>query len=236
MFRAGRPALVIDAAVANHLEVLRFAELGRLRVVEGRDQALAVQRHLLRAVHERRLGNPCRVEHGRRHVDHMAELGADLSPPFEAVRPMHDRALACATPMRGDLLHPLVGRVQRVRPADGEVVEGIRRAELVDPFRHELGRLDRRRPVERDHPVECAVRSTLARGAVVARDVDDQRVVEDFHVFQRIDHTADLVVGVLHVAGVDLHLPRQHGLQLVWHVGPGPDFLRPRGELAHQQG
>ena len=61
---------MIDAAVAEHLEVLRLAELGHARVVEGRDQALAVQRHLLRAVHERRLGDPGRVEHRRRHVDH----------------------------------------------------------------------------------------------------------------------------------------------------------------------
>ena len=224
VFRAGSPALVIDAAVADHLEVLRLAELGRARVVEGRDQALALQRHLLHAVHERRLGDPGRVEHRRRHVDHMAELGADLAPGLEAVRPVHDRAVAGAAPMRGDLLHPLVGRVHRVRPADREVVEGLRRAELVDARRHELGRLDRGRPVERDHPVERAVRPTLARAAVVAGDVDDQRVVEDLHVLQRVDHTADLVVGVLHVAGVDLHLPRQHRLQLVRHVRPRPGF------------
>ena len=50
-------------------------------------------------------------------------------------------------------------------------------------------------------------------------------------IFDRVDHTADLVVGVLHVAGVDLHLPRQHRLQRVRHVVPGRDFLRSHGEL-----
>ena len=162
----------------------------------------------------------------------MAELGADLSPRAEALRPVHDRSVAGAAPMRGDLFHPLVGRVHRVRPAHREVVEGLRRAELVDPCRHELGRLDSRRPVERDHPVERAIWPAFARATVVAGDVNDERVIEDPEIFDRIDHTADLIVGVLHVAGVDLHLPRQHRLQRVRHVLPGLDLLRSDRELS----
>ena len=37
VFRAGHPALMIDATVAKHLEVLRLAELGYARVAEGRE-------------------------------------------------------------------------------------------------------------------------------------------------------------------------------------------------------
>ena len=55
------PTLVVDAAVAEHLEVLRLASLGRIRVVEAVGHAHAVQRHLLDAVHERRLRQPGRV-------------------------------------------------------------------------------------------------------------------------------------------------------------------------------
>ena len=40
----------------------------------------------------------------------------------------------------------------------------------------------------------------LGAGAVVAVDVDDQRVVELAHVLDRLDHAADLVVGIGNVA------------------------------------
>ena len=42
--------------------------------------------------------------------------------------------------------------------------------------------------------------------AVVAADVDDQRVVEFAHVFDCLDHPADLMVGIGHVGGKDLRL------------------------------
>ena len=161
----------------------------------------------------------------------MAELSADLALGFDTVGPVDNRAVAGTAPVRGDLLDPLVGSVHGMRPADGVVVEGIWRAELVDPRRHELGRLDIPRPVERDHPVERAGQPTPDAGAIVTGDVDDQRVVEDMQVFQGVDHPTHLVVGVLHVAGVDLHLPRQHGLQYLRHVVPGGDLLRPYSQL-----
>ena len=42
--------------------------------------------------------------------------------------------------------------------------------------------------------------------AVVAADVDDQRVVELAHVLDGLDHAADLVVGVGEIGGVDVRL------------------------------
>ena len=222
------PALVVDAAVHEHLEVLRLAVLRRVRVVEGRDHAAAVQRQLLDAVHAQRLGHAGGVEDGRGDVDHVAELGADLTAGAEALRPVHDRAVAGAAPMRRDLLRPLVGRVHRMRPAHGVVVVGLGSAELVDPRRHELRRLQAGGAVEHDQLVEAALRRALRGGPVVADDVVDQRVVEDLQVLERVDQPAHVVVRVLEEPGVDLHLAREHGLQVIRHVVPGRDL---RGTL-----
>ena len=52
----GGPALVEDAAVAHHLEVLRLVPFGRVGVVERVRHAHAFDRPLLHAVHEHRLG------------------------------------------------------------------------------------------------------------------------------------------------------------------------------------
>ena len=75
------------------------------------------------------------LEHRRCDVDHVRELVAELALGLDPARPVHDRAVAGAAPVRGDLLRPLVRRAQRVRPADGVVVVGVRPAELVDAAR-----------------------------------------------------------------------------------------------------
>ena len=138
------------------------------------------------------------------------ELVADLAGRVDAVRPAHDRAGAGAAVVGGDLLGPLVRRVHRVRPAHGVVVVGGRGAEVVDPGDHELGGLQLGGAVEVDQLVEAAVQVALGRGAVVADDHVDQRVVEDLELGQRVDQPPDVVVGVLEEPGVDLHLAGQH--------------------------
>ena len=72
----------------------------------------------------------------------------------------------------------------------------------------------------------------LGRGAVVADDVVDERVVEDAELLQCVEQPADVVVGVFHEARVDLHLPAQHRLERLRHLVPGRDLLVARGELA----
>ena len=57
-----------------------------------------------------------------------------------------------------------------------------------------------------------AVDVALGARAVVADDVVDERVVEDPEVLERVDQPADVVVGVLEEAGVDLHLAGEHRL------------------------
>ena len=73
-------------------------------------------------------------------------------------------------------------------------------------------------------------------GAVVADDVVDDRVVEDLEVLEGVDQTADVVVGVLEEAGVDLHLAREHRLELVGHVVPGRDHVVPGGSARRRRG
>ena len=84
------------------------------------------------------------------------------------------------------------------------------------------------RAVQDRELVEAPVRRAFGRRAVVADDVVDERVVEDLEVVEGVDQPADVVVGVLEEAGVDLHLAREHRLQVVRHVVPAGDLVRPR--------
>ena len=71
----------------------------------------------------------------------------------------------------------------------------------------------------------------LGRGAVVADDVVDQRVVEQLEVVEGLHEPADLGVGVGQEPGVDLHLAGQHRLEVVGHLVPVRDLRVERGEL-----
>ena len=154
-------------------------------------------------------GKAGRFEDRRRDVDHVGELRTQPALVLDPVRPVHDRAVAGAAPVRRHLLRPLERRVRRPRPADRVVVVGARRAELVHLAHQELGRLERGHAVEVGHLVERAVQRAFGRRAVVADDVVDDRVVEDAEVVDGIDQPSDVVVGVLEEPGVHLHLARR---------------------------
>ena len=139
---------------------------------------------LLDAVDEDRLGETGDLENGRRDVDHMMELGADLALAFDSLGPVHNGAVAGAAEVRGDLLGPLVGRVHGVRPAHRVVVVGLDPAELVESLRQKLGGLQLRKARERSHLVEAALERTFRRGAVVADDQIDQRVFQDAEILR----------------------------------------------------
>ena len=104
-------------------------------------------------------------------------------------------------------------------------------AELVDPGRHGLGRLELRRAVQHQELVEGAVDGSFGARAVVAEDVEDEGVIEDPEVLERVDEPADVMVGVLEEPGVDLHLSGEHRLQRVVHVGPSGDLVGTRRQL-----
>ena len=82
-------------------------------------------------------------------------------------------------------------------------------------------------------PIERA----FGAAAVVAADVDDQRVVELAHVLDRLDHAADLVVGIGEVGGVDLHLAREQLLLVGRQARPTSSaVVRPWRQLARSAG
>ena len=130
-------------------------------------------------------------------------------PPASLIRlgQRHHHALARAAEVRGDLLGPLERRIERPRPRHRHVRRGLRRAPDVVEL-HLLG--DRNiDALNRGHVEGRADRGTLGAGAVVAADVDDDRVVELAEVLDLLDHAADLVVGVRDVRGEHLGLPRE---------------------------
>ena len=61
--------------------------------------------------------------------------------------------------------------------------------------------------VERHHLVVRALGAALGARAVVADDVEEERVVEFADLLELRDEPADLVVGVLGEAGEGFHLP-----------------------------
>ena len=171
--------------------------LGSFRGFEGVREARALVRALLDAVDMSGLRNARHLEHGRREVDHMRELRAQATLLLDASRPVDDRPVASAAPVRRDLLRPLERRVHRPGPADRVVVVGVRGPPLVDPCAQELGRLDDvAHPVQADHLVEGALDRAFGGGAVVADDAEDQRVVEDPELLEGVDDATDVVVGV----------------------------------------
>ena len=86
--------------------------------------------------------------------------------------------------------------------------------------------------VEHRHLVRRADERALGRRAVVAGDVDDQRVVELAHVLDRLDHPPDLAVGVGEVGGVDVGLPDEELLLVRRELVPRlQQVRRPGGKL-----
>ena len=74
--------------------------------------------------------------------------------------------------------------------------------------------------------------SALGARAVVAVDVDDQRVVEPAKVFESLDHAADLVVAIRCIGGEHLDLPDEEFLRLRGQFVPWlEEVLRPRRQL-----
>ena len=100
---------------------------------------------------------------------------------------------------------------------------------VVDVVHHLVGFADD--AVERHHLVVGAFRPAFGAGAVVADDVEEERVVQLADLFELRDQPADLVVGVLGEAGEGFHLALEEPLLLGAHVVPRGDLLGPRREL-----
>jgi hypothetical protein len=60
--------------------------------------------------------------------------------------------------------------------------------------------------VIRGELIECAFRRSFAAGAVVAADINNERVVEFTLVLDFLDYSADLIVCLCGIGGEDLRL------------------------------
>ena len=118
------PALVVDAAGAEHLEVLRVVLLGRVGGDVGEEvgEARALDRALLDPVDRARARSmPDELEHGGEHVDRVGELAAHPRDPREPRRPADDARVGDAAFV--DLALPAPERrVAGHRPAPRVVV------------------------------------------------------------------------------------------------------------------
>jgi hypothetical protein len=81
------------------------------------------------------------------------------------------------------------------------------------------------------HLVEAAVGGALRGRPVIADDVEDQRVIEDTEIIDRVDDATDFVVSLFEEAGVDLHLPGQNWLEFGRHGVPGGNLGMAFGQL-----
>ena len=149
--------------------------------------------------------------------------------------PVDDERVARAAEMRADLLAPLKRRVARPRPGRGVVRIHHRAAPRVDPSvalgELELHLVAQRDPVLHRQLVERAGDRALHAGAVIPPDPQHQRVLKLPELVDRVDHPADVVIGVLREARVHLHLPSVKRLQLVRDIVPGRERLIARRQL-----
>src|SRR5262245_7950575 len=156
----------------------------------------------------------------------MQELVAELAPRLDALRPRDYERVGDAAFEVVTLPH-LERRVERPGPADGVVVVGRRRAELVELPQDGLDVV--RDAVEELGLVDGTVRAAFAARAVVG-DEDDDRVVEPARVLEKVEHPSDLVVRVREEAREHLRHAAEQPLLVVVQRVPGPHDVerRPR--------
>ena len=130
-------------------------------------------------------------------VNWLRTVAVGLDPP----RPGHDHAVAGPAQVAGHLLAPLERRVAGMGPGCREVRRRVVAAErldatvLLDELELLLG--IEHDAVEERHLVERAGDRALHARAVVAPDVEDERVVEVAHLLDGVEQPPDVPVGVL---------------------------------------
>ena len=226
----GNPAVVIDRAVAEHLEVLGRPHARGIRVVEGVGEAQAVHPLLGDAGHllgNRQAGG---LQDRRVQVGHIEELRAHLTLPLDTPGPGYDHRISSASKVRAHALAPLEGRVTGPGPAGRIMGRARRAAQGVQSGEHFGGGF--RETVHLGHRVRGARQVALEARAVVAGDVDHEGVVEFTQVLESVDHPADLVVRLSVESGEDLHEPSIHAALVRGERVPGRQARGPRRQVS----
>ena len=175
-------------------------------------------------------------EDRRADVDDVRELAAQAALLGDAARPADDHRVARAAEVRGDLLAPLERAVARPRP--GRRVVRRHRSRVPQASRPPYCSISASccSPVSTIpfcivSSLNVPVSAALHAGAVVAADVDHERVVELAHLLDRVQDAADVPVGVLQEAREDLHLARQQRPLLLGDRVPRRERLVARRQL-----
>ena len=87
MPRSGPPAIFIDSAVADHLEILDLVRTGLVRMIEGIHHADAFERQLLHAVDYFGKLHAGQFIERRRDIGDMMELRAESAGVLDMPRP-----------------------------------------------------------------------------------------------------------------------------------------------------
>ena len=138
------------------------------------------------------------------------ELRTHFAFGRDALRPVGHHPVPRSAEVRGDLFRPRERRVAGDRPAGGHVGVRHRSAQLVVVLQDVRGGF--LHPIEIGHLVEHAVHAALGARAVVADDVEDERVVELAQALEGVHQPADLGIRVLAEGREDLHLAREEPL------------------------
>src|SRR4029077_19912765 len=107
--------------------------------------------------------------------------------------------------MRRDLLTPFEWRVECPRPGSGKMRESFVGSPKFVPQKLIFDRHGD--TIKCGELVRRTVEHTLGTRSIVAADVEDQRVTQFAKVFDCLDDTADLVVGVGEIRAVHVSLP-----------------------------
>ena len=130
--RAGVPAVVIDAAAAVVVEVLRALAARRLGIRERVSHADAVDRVLRETVHHLRRLDPEDFVERRHDVVDVVELGPRRLVGLDARRPGDRHRVARAAEMRGDELGVVERRVAGPCPSGVVHVVGLGAAQRIE--------------------------------------------------------------------------------------------------------
>ena len=214
--------VVIDTAVAHHLEVLGAPAVNP-GIGERGQHRLALDGHLLDAVHHGRGLDARRGEDGGRQVDDVVKLVPEPTGVGDVSGPRNGQAVAGPPEVRRHLLHPLERCVQGPRPPDVVVALTSDRAEVVDVLEQELGVL--LLPVLKRGQGPGPVDATLGRRPVVTGDVDEEGVVPLAHGLDGVDEAGHLSIGVSQEGREHFHQATGHWLVPVGVVIPGRDLV-----------
>src|SRR5690349_10305786 len=118
MTSAGDPAIVIDASITKHFEILSGVRLAGLRIVEGVNHRGPVKRPLRCTVHALRERQSSGLQYGRSNIRDVSKLRADFSPRLNPRWPMYNYAVRGPSVVRCNLFCPLEWSVASPRPAN----------------------------------------------------------------------------------------------------------------------